>query len=180
MCGAKKESNSSVMKPLVRRSADAFLMCSPKEKKKSVSFATVQVRNYPIILGDNPSVTAGPPISIGWQFDAAVYYTVDEWEGERFTSRHAKSKLRVPESVRIEWLCNAGHTIPQIYDIIQHIQEQKYRRRLSLERSTLQDKADMVAESMRRKISRAVGNKGRSEHLKRWTLSPSGCLIPAA
>lgn len=36
---------------------------------KSVRYDTVEFREYPIILCDNPSTSSGPPIGLGWTFD---------------------------------------------------------------------------------------------------------------
>jgi hypothetical protein len=33
---------------------------------KEVSFASVQLREYPMILGENPSCTSVPPVTLGW------------------------------------------------------------------------------------------------------------------
>jgi hypothetical protein len=36
--------------------------------KRSVSFKTIEVREYERVLGDHPNTTHGPPMSIGWAF----------------------------------------------------------------------------------------------------------------
>ena len=36
---------------------------------KSVRYDTVEFREYPIILCDNPSTSSGPPIGLGWAYD---------------------------------------------------------------------------------------------------------------
>jgi hypothetical protein len=36
--------------------------------KKAVSFGLIEVREYNSVVGDNPTVRFGPPMSIGWEF----------------------------------------------------------------------------------------------------------------
>ena len=49
----------------------------------SVNFGNLRIQKYPIILGDNPSVSYGPPISIGWQWFQDIEQDIGEYESQR-------------------------------------------------------------------------------------------------
>merc|ERR1712224_928579 len=40
----------------------------PRKHRRSVSFSSVQVREYDLCLGDNPSVGTGAPVSLDWSY----------------------------------------------------------------------------------------------------------------
>ena len=48
--------------------ADAAANASNNNLKKKVSFSNICVREYNVTLGDNPSVSSGAPLTLGWNF----------------------------------------------------------------------------------------------------------------
>ena len=53
--------------------------CSEFRRERRVSFDQVSVREYNIELGDNPSCSMGPPLTIGWEFDYIGSVNLDEF-----------------------------------------------------------------------------------------------------
>ena len=42
------------------------------EKKKKVSFDAVEIREYSVVLSDNPATRSGPSLEIGWEYRLAT------------------------------------------------------------------------------------------------------------
>jgi len=67
------------------------------KKKKTVHFGNIQIRTHETILGDNPSCTNGPPISIGWRYDPNhLDMSVDEYESQQLYRCCGSTTLVMP------------------------------------------------------------------------------------
>lgn len=57
---------------------------SDKSAKRNVSFSSLEIRSYGVTLGDAPTAR-GPPVSLGWDYDAGGIreYDVDHYETYR-------------------------------------------------------------------------------------------------
>ena len=106
-----KISKSSCVAPL-ERVHSAPITHDPKK----VSFDSIEIRQYPRILGDNPSVSCGAPISLSWEYfqDGSVLCSIDDWETMRNGERYEGGAVKVPAGVRKRWLIAAGHTEREI------------------------------------------------------------------
>ncbi|CAJ1950846.1 unnamed protein product [Cylindrotheca closterium] len=79
------------------------------QRDSKVRFDSVEVREYPIILGDNPSCRQGPPITIGWEPKSDVFTPVDEFEKLRSEERHSDpDEMFVSSFNRIDILKKLG------------------------------------------------------------------------
>jgi hypothetical protein len=77
-------------------------------KKKGVTFGSLTIHEHPVMLGDNPSVSSGPPLAISWEAQASHFFSVDEYEASR-PPRRSKDTMQVPRSMREDWLRSAGY-----------------------------------------------------------------------
>jgi hypothetical protein len=56
---------------------------------KVVSFSNVSVREYSRVVGDNPCVSSGPPLAIGWKYNKRGKTDIDSFEEEKLTAKAA-------------------------------------------------------------------------------------------
>jgi hypothetical protein len=56
---------------------------SNKPSKKSVQFASVTIHEHPTLVGCNPAVSAGVPLTIDWRAVSSSEMSVDEYEAYR-------------------------------------------------------------------------------------------------
>ena len=76
-----------------------------KKRISSVSFSTIEIRNYERVLGDNPSCSHGPAVSIGWQYEPdPITVQLDEYEYYRTEDRLDGTALVLSRSEREEIL----------------------------------------------------------------------------
>jgi hypothetical protein len=59
----------------------------PHSRKSNVRFEQVRIREYEQTLGDNPSVTYGPPITLDWLFQEMEPISLEAYEAHRSPRR---------------------------------------------------------------------------------------------
>jgi len=79
--------------------------------QKGVSFSTVQIREYSLILGDHPYCSGGPPLSLGWDHSEAETVPIEVYERSR-GPRKSQSQLKMGSEMRKDILarCGCGYT----------------------------------------------------------------------
>lgn len=92
-----------------------------------VSFDTLQIREYPIILGDNPYVTQGPPLQIDWDHDYEENWNVDQYEETR-PERRTFLEMVMPLEVRVQILQRNGESTKSINKRVREVQAMKIQR----------------------------------------------------
>ena len=79
-------------------SADATPSHAPLDHshtKPKVRFSTLEIREYPVVLGTNPSTLRGPPVEIGWHSQSSRLLDLDLYEYERGQRRRRSEKQLV-------------------------------------------------------------------------------------
>ena len=99
--------------------------CEERQVKKSVGFSTVRLHTHKHILGDNPSVSAGLPVTLDWDVEQSENFDLEDFEANKESknqqqqrnketatkTRKRKSKCKkIPPSCRKEILQAAGHS----------------------------------------------------------------------
>lgn len=77
-----------------------------------VRFSTVQIHQHPVILGDNPACSRGPPLSIDWEALDSTEFSIDDLEKSRARRggrRHAE-ELVLPKHSRVRTLRQCGYS----------------------------------------------------------------------
>jgi len=92
--------------------------------KRNVRFSDVSVRFYACQLGDNPTCSVGPPISLSWTYVSDISISVDEFEK---TKRHTRKldELIIPAFTRIKMLRRNGYSLQEILNTVSEIRKQR-------------------------------------------------------
>ena len=113
--------------------------------KKEVTFGTtITIREYPIIMGDNPAATGGCPITLGWTVLATTTRNLEVYEytrheeqhrrRRRSTTRRTKKNKKVTVlsiAKRSQLLLAAGYTQDQIIKRALEMAELQHLRQVS-------------------------------------------------
>jgi len=124
-----------------------------KKAKKSVRFDTLEMRQYPIILGNNPAVSMGPPLTIDWEYDIVGKVSLDEYEEGRGDRRN-KEQMMIPVRIREDWLREAGYSRGDMTDAIKEAVVDKKSRNASSQKIRMC--LEETTERLQRKVQRWV------------------------
>lgn len=91
---------------------------------KRVSFHLLQIREYELVLGDNPSCSLGPPIAIGWNYHEENEIQLNEVKNDRV----GRYGTKIGPRVRHDMLLNAGYSNEDIADVLCDIRIIKNQR----------------------------------------------------
>ena len=141
-----------------------------------VGFNNVDMRNYPIVLGDNPSVSKGAPISVDWEHFGECCFDVDKYEEVRKDERRTKAQMRIPYDVRYDILERAGELDEVVDSVVKEIENIKSMRDKIARQSDWQARIDAAKEKANRglkNVFRAGKKKKEKDFLKKSMVQDS-------
>lgn len=101
--------------------------------RKSITFTTVTVREYPRCLGDNVT-SNGAPISIEWLYDSEEEYDLVEYDEAAASVRREKHELQMPPELRFHLLVDElGYSRKDIQVAIRQNNVTKSQRQRTIE-----------------------------------------------
>jgi len=100
---------------------------------KKVYFDRICIREYPIILGDNPAVSDGVPVTIGWDCLDEYNVSLSVYEYTKGPMRRTRKKLMISSKKRIRFLVEAGYSPMEIGDAIMDVEKAKLERLKSVQ-----------------------------------------------
>lgn len=133
-------------------------------RKGKIRWGTVVVRDYPMILGDNPCCSCGPPVCLDWEYQEYPPLAVDDYEGHR-PPRRTFRELARNYYQRKHLLSFAGFTEAEFKRAQREVDRIKFSRHLVRSLATAYPavlRAAEAAESAGRKLKRLV----REDHWK--------------
>eukprot|EP00563_Minutocellus_polymorphus_P007874 CAMPEP_0181022466 /NCGR_PEP_ID=MMETSP1070-20121207/1527_1 /TAXON_ID=265543 /ORGANISM="Minutocellus polymorphus, Strain NH13" /LENGTH=346 /DNA_ID=CAMNT_0023099405 /DNA_START=31 /DNA_END=1071 /DNA_ORIENTATION=+ len=144
-----------------------------KKPKRTISFANLEIREYDLTIGDNPSVSYGPPVQLSWQYSESQTRCLEEYESEKLMDRSRGRRSSRVEN--ISWVKREALLKRQGFsqnDIEANMKEvNKVKQGRSLTRAlVITGRAEEALESAGRKLKRFFGNS--SESKDRRTIRP--------
>jgi hypothetical protein len=81
------DSHEPLVSDIISEHATHLNNSSTKSSNKTVTFSSVTIHEHPTLVGCNPAVSAGVPLTIDWQAVSSSEMSVDEFESYRAPRR---------------------------------------------------------------------------------------------
>mmetsp|Transcript_17565 Transcript_17565/g.24764 ORF Transcript_17565/g.24764 Transcript_17565/m.24764 type:complete len:290 (+) Transcript_17565:145-1014(+) len=155
---------SNDSKSIVKRNTSISNTSNCSKSEISVSFESVEFREYPIILGDNPAVSTGAPLTIDWDYQQVDKVQIDEYESKR-PARRSYVQMAIPKRHREELLVENGCTRREILKRVKEVNLSRLNRRRTVE-MLHQTQVQVRVEKMKRGLKNMLTRNKKRE--KAW------------
>mmetsp|Transcript_1027 Transcript_1027/g.1609 ORF Transcript_1027/g.1609 Transcript_1027/m.1609 type:complete len:233 (-) Transcript_1027:240-938(-) len=140
-----------------------------QKSRPSVRFSTLEIRTYPMVMGDNPSVTRGIPVTIDWDYDGEFVCDVNDYE-EYKPARRTRMELQIPSSVRSSIVMQGGASRKEIQEQQKKVNIVKNQRKRTSETEKLQ-KLEEVLELTWRATMNATIRQNRKKMERKYIMN---------
>ena len=133
-CSRMSEEDMDCHSQYLTPSLNGIAPASPKLAEKQVRFHQVEIIELPLLLGDNPSVSAGAPLTVDWVPQGRFDLTVDRYETLHRRRRYSKHDMILSEYDRHELLLRQGYSEQEIRQASEQIASEKKIRTIDRQR----------------------------------------------
>lgn len=144
------------------RSSITSTSTSSSRSSLSVTFSNVEIREYDIVLGDNPSCSCGPPLSLGWRFDEHKFNEIplEDFEQSRISHRRSRLEMKMPSCLRYEILKYGNFSRREIAEVQFECNEIRKQRCKSMKAAIRREiMANILVQTLRFGLCRPHSNK---------------------
>ncbi len=148
--------------------SDVGVIDGNQKPLKRCSFSCVEIREHERIAGDNPCVSKGVPLSIGWGFYQHDSINLDTYESNKGPPRD-KIEMMVPEDVRKQMLVQEFKvSLNEINAAIKSVNISKKQRRQTVANEHMEGWEEAM-QSAKRKLGRFAKKSSKAkEEEKLW------------
>jgi hypothetical protein len=135
------------------------------KKKTAVSFSNVRIREYPIIIGDNPSILIGIPITIDWTHVREIDCSIDEYEAQKL-ERRTIVELRIPSKIRDDMLKEQGFSLIDRRNGMKAANIARQQRRRTVQTMNLAPLQETIEKMSRATLNATVNRRRKGKERK--------------
>lgn len=171
-------SASSKSQSTPRSSLNLSPVKQPSASHKNVKFHQIEIREYEQILADNPSVSCGPPLGLGWEYNSKpLVYSVEEYETQMKPNRRVRSEMIMPQHIRETKLQADWHvTTAEIAERMREIRNARQQRRTTIRNTDQLEQFIHVWSSGVRRLKRVVFSKKKERSLRKIISKTRRCV----
>mmetsp|Transcript_581 Transcript_581/g.1485 ORF Transcript_581/g.1485 Transcript_581/m.1485 type:complete len:270 (+) Transcript_581:593-1402(+) len=125
-------------------------------ERRGLQFGNVQIREYARTVGDNPSCSSGPPVSISWEYNEVGEIGIIDYEKTR-PPRRSHFEMVLPRKVRHDMLRREWDVQQrEIAEAVRRNVKIKNQRKSTVNNLDKATKMEEAMESASRKLKRIV------------------------
>jgi hypothetical protein len=102
-----------------------------KQRRPTVTFDSIQIREYNQTVGDNPSVSIGPPICLDWDFEELEPISVNDYEDHRGLRRTMRQMMMSFHQRRKVLMWLYGFSEQQVEEATHQVNQSKRQRAMT-------------------------------------------------
>ena len=120
------------------------------EMKRNISFHNIEIREYGVTIGDNPSCRYGCPVGLSWDVESEKKMNLDTYELNR--ERRPKKDMVLSHFVRMKLLAGCRRT--DVYEAIEQVKKIQNQRKRTKNMLSIQPLEEVLETLFHRSGSR--------------------------